>query len=65
MSDKTVKLQNRGWEECKIPQVPNFIIRPSDNFPIPIAELSDTQLRKIGEAWTASLIEKAQKRRNP
>jgi hypothetical protein len=63
MGADIVKIQNRGWEEVKVPSVPNFILRPSDGFPIPIAELSDTQLRILAKAWTEALIKKAQARR--
>lgn len=60
---KTVKVQNRGWEELAVPGVPNFIRRPEDDFPIPIAELSDTQLRRVAKAWTDELLRKARERR--
>lgn len=59
----TVKIQNRGWEEVKIPGVPNFIIRPEDGFPIPIQELSNAQLKSIAKAWTKELLAKAKQRR--
>jgi hypothetical protein len=60
---KTLKLQNRGWENVMPPSVPNFIIRASDKFPIPIQELSDAQLKRIGKAYTDALLFKAQMKR--
>lgn len=61
---KTIKVQNRGWDEVKIPSVPNFILRPEDEFPIPIHELSDAQLEKVADAWKKELITKARRKRN-
>jgi len=64
MGDKNlIKLQNKGWEEVKLPMLPSFIMRPSDGFPIPIQELSDAQLKKIGKMWTNALVEKANSRK--
>lgn len=66
---KTLKLQNRGWEDVLPPSVPNFIIRASDRFPIPIQELSDIQdlsdeqLKRISKAYTNALLFKAQMKR--
>lgn len=59
---KTIKIQNKGWEEVVVPQTPNFIRRPSDGFPIPVQELSEKQLRAIGKAWTDELVTKALQR---
>lgn len=63
MANKLVKIQNRGREDVKLPAVPNFIVRPSDGFPIPIEELSDAQLKKIAAAWRDELLRKAGERR--
>ncbi len=56
---KTVKIQNRGWEEVEIPSTPNFVRRPSDGFSIPVGELTESQIRTIGKAWLKELIEKS------
>lgn len=51
---------------AKIPQTPNFILmdtRSGENFPAPIAEVSDKELYKLADAWTENLIAKARKRR--
>ena len=47
--------------EVKIPSLPNFIM-VNDN-PLPIADFTDKELRKLGKDWTKLLIEKAQKNR--
>ncbi len=60
---KLVTIHNRGRESVKLPTVPNFIIRPSDGFPIPVEELSDVQLTKIATAWRQALLAKAAERR--
>ena len=56
-------IYNRGKEDIYVPQTPNFIRRVEDNFPIPIAELTDAQLRKIANEWRDDLLTKAAVRR--
>ncbi len=47
--------------DIKIPSVPNFV--KACNKSIPIEDLSDEQLERLGEAWVKKLIAKAQSRR--
>lgn len=48
----------------EIPSTPNFIlVRGRVDLSIPIADVPDADLRKIGAAWTERLVEKAQQRR--
>jgi len=51
--DKTVKI--------KTPRTPNFI--DVDGQYISITELSDVQLKAVGEMWTKELIESAKRKR--
>lgn len=60
---RTIKLYNMGHEEYKLPMLPNFIRRIWDDFPVPVGELSDAQLKKVGTAWTTALLEQAKKQR--
>jgi hypothetical protein len=60
---RTIKLHNMGLDLHRLPTIPNFIRRLSDDFPVPIWELSDAQLKKIGREWTNALIEHAQSKR--
>lgn len=48
--------------EIKIPSTPNFIM-VNDN-PMPIADFTTKELKKIGKDWTNSLIEKADRNRD-
>lgn len=52
---KQIKLQT--------PSVPNFILTEDLKQPIPIADFTDDELRKIGDEWTQQLISKARGRR--
>lgn len=60
---KSIRIQNCGWEEVNIPGVPNFIRRAYDDFPIPIQELSEAQLRRIAKHWTEELVNKSKVKR--
>ena len=48
--------------EIFTPRIPNFL-KQTDGTMLPIEAIADSGLRKIGEAFTEELIEKAQKRR--
>ena len=52
-----------GFEQYKLPVIPNFIRRIEDDFPVPYGELSDAQIKKVGAAFTKALLEKADKQR--
>lgn len=52
----------------EMPRVPNFLrgdtaVDHLNCVTYPIQSFSDEDLRKVGEAWTAALIEKARERR--
>lgn len=51
--------------QLKIPHTPNFIqsFDGEKSLVIAIQDLSDEDLRKIGENWTEELIKKAKERR--
>ncbi len=49
--------------EVVLPLVPSLIRTANKDVGIPIGDLSDAQLREIGDKWTTALIEKAQSRR--
>jgi len=51
---KTIQVQ----AEVKVPQVPNFLRYPADT--ISIADITDEDLQKVGEAWVHNLIERAE-----
>lgn len=53
-TDKTVKIRT--------PLTPNFM--EVDGQMLPIDQLSDGQLKAVGEMWTRELIEKARRKRN-
>ncbi len=48
--------------EIITPRIPNFL-KQTDGSMLPIEAIADSGLRKIGEAFTEELIEKAQKKR--
>lgn len=58
-----ISLHNRGAENYEVPKAPNFIRRVSDDFPVPVGELSDAQLRKLGAAMTEALFANAKRQR--
>jgi hypothetical protein len=47
--------------DVEVPLVPNFLNYNGGT--IRIADIAESDLRKIGEAWTEALIEKARKKR--
>jgi hypothetical protein len=55
MSEATVLLNRET--EIRLPMTPNFING------VPIASFTDLELRRIGEAWTDHLIERARDKR--
>lgn len=46
-----------------LPLLPNFL-RLDPDVAIDVAELSDTELRRIGRAWTEALLQHAAERRS-
>jgi len=47
-----------------IPQVPNFLFREGDRSKsFSVAEVSNDDLKKLGEAWTEELIANAERKR--
>ncbi len=54
MKDKPFKIE----KEIKLPSVPNFFIC-SDGFSVPVGQLPEKELRRIGKAWTDALITRA------
>lgn len=49
--------------EIRIPRPPNFLHVILGGVSIPISDLTDAQLREVGEAWTDALIKRAQEMR--
>lgn len=60
----TICLHNMGRENYHLPKPINFVRRCHDDFPVPLGELSDSQVRKLGEAITEAMILKAQRQRS-
>lgn len=52
-----------GTSDVKVPNTPNFIRRIGDDFPIPIDQFTDAQLRKIAAAWRDALLSSAAAKR--
>ncbi|MCK5651768.1 MAG: hypothetical protein KAJ42_10340 [Gemmatimonadetes bacterium] len=51
---------------AEVPRTPSFIrLRGEEMAAVPIEDLSDEELRKVGELWTEDLVERAQERRKP
>jgi hypothetical protein len=49
--------------EILLPTLPNFVRTPKRDVAVSICDLSDAQLRQLGDSWTKALIEKAQSKR--
>lgn len=47
--------------EVQVPKVPNFLIH--EHGKIRVGDVQDTSLRRIGEAWTEALLERAREQR--
>jgi len=60
---ETLKLYNMGCETYKTPRSINFIRRVKDDFPVPLGELSDAQIKKVGAAVTKAMLERAVEQR--
>ena len=43
----------------KVPKVPTFIMYEEGDGKVSVGDLSDEQLRQIGEAWTDDLLTRA------
>jgi hypothetical protein len=56
MSEITITVETK--RKFKLPTLPNFI-RDSEGTSVPIDELTDKQLKQIGDKWTEALQEKA------
>lgn len=63
MTVRRIKLFNRGHETFELPKAPNFIRRTSDGLPVPYGDLSDAQIKKVGQAWTSALLDRAKEQR--
>ena len=46
-------------EEIQVPSLPSFLYSISLNRSIPIGDMDDEDLKKIGDEWTKELIKKA------
>lgn len=47
----------------KIPTIPNFLnVEDRNDISIPISEISEEDLRKIGEEWTEKLVKKSKEK---
>lgn len=58
-----LRLYNAKWERYKLPMTINFLRKVSDNSPVPLGELTDTQIKKLGKAITDEMLSKAAKQR--
>lgn len=60
------KFVSGKYYELRVPTRPNFITaipvlgKPES---VPVGMLTDSELKKIGKAWTSALIEEARKKR--
>lgn len=65
MEDKSIITVKReyGHENFYLPNLPNYIRRVDDNFPVDIGELSEPMLKNIAGKWAADLVMKAKQRR--
>jgi len=57
------KIMVKTQMEIVLPMRPNFIRTPHKDVSVPVADLTDDQLREIGKEWTEALIQKARQRR--
>jgi len=48
--------------EVLVPMLPNFLRTPSGDS-VPVAELSEDEIREIGAKWTEALLSHAKKKR--
>lgn len=49
--------------EAQLPMLPNFIIFPTTNSKVDVADLADEDLAKIGDSWSSALVIHAKQRR--
>ena len=57
---KTKKIQARA--EIEVPRVPNFLLM-TDGQKLPLCAVPDEDLRRIGELWTISLLERSKEQK--
>lgn len=48
--------------DVQVPKVPNFLLYPGGG-KIRVGDVQDTSLRRIGEAWTEALLQRAREQR--
>ncbi len=61
---ETAKMPLRFKWNVHLPMVPNFLRVEGSDATIPIADVTDDELRRIGALWTEELVRIAQSRRN-
>lgn len=49
--------------KVEIPMVPNFLRAVGRDITLPVGDMTDEGLRKLGERWTENLIERAREQR--
>lgn len=57
------KLMVKTEMEIQLPTLPNFIRTPGADVGIPLADLTEDQVREIGRAWAEALVQKFQAKR--
>lgn len=57
------KIMVKTEMEIVLPSLPNFVRTPHKDVAIPIADLTEDQIREIGKQWTDALVQKFRKKR--
>lgn len=60
--DKTVKLTVKTTRTLLLPRLPNFLRTEAGDL-VGVETLTEDQLREVGAAWTAALIQHSRDRR--